>query len=105
MTPQYPLEAEIDADGHTRAVRIPAVVQVVAVVVIVHVAVIRVVPVVAPVFRIRVHKREPVVVIVEAGSAVDEHEAEFVGPEPVASPEMAAEVGVRNAVPPVAAAL
>ena len=63
------------------------------------------VPVVSPIFWIRVNKTEPIAAVLEARKPANHHEGEAVDVEPVIWAIVAAEIGVGNAVAVIAAAL
>src|SRR4051812_27310747 len=65
---------ERDAESDARPIREAAVEQVVAVVHVVDVDLIPVIPIVAPVFRVRVYDVEPVAVVLEPGSPAGHQE-------------------------------
>ncbi len=93
-----------DADGNSD-VGIPAVVQVVAVIHVGDVNVVVVVPVIAPIFRPRVNRTEPITVVLEARVSADNQEGEAVDAESVVLAKISAEAVVRDAVAVISAAL
>jgi hypothetical protein len=93
-----------DADCNFYA-GIVAVVHVVAVAPISDVDVIVVVPVIRPVFRPRIEKRNPVTLVLESGVSTINHKRETVDPKPMLRTEIGAIAVLGNTVAVVAAAL
>jgi hypothetical protein len=93
-----------DADRNPHA-GIVAVVHVVAVVSISDVDVVIVVPVVRPVLRPRVEKRNPITLVLESGVPVINRKGEAVEPKPVLRAEIAAIAVLGNPIAAIATAL
>ena len=100
--PCTPLHRDADRNSN---VRISAVVQVIAVVRIGDVNVIVVIPVIAPIFRPRVHETDPIALILEARVPTHNHEGETVNAESVVRTKVSTETVVRDAVAVISAAL
>ena len=94
-----------DADCNSRAARIPAVIQVVAIVGVQEIHVVGLVPIVSPVFGIRIHDTEPIAAVLEARVPVYLQERQAVDVERVPLAVVTAEIDIRNVVSVVAAAL
>lgn len=84
---------------------IPAIVKVVTIVLVRDVDVIGVVPVIRPVSRPRVEKRNPIAVVLESWVSTINHEGETVDPKRIPLPKVDAVTVVRDTVGVVAAAL
>jgi hypothetical protein len=100
--PCTPLHRDADRNSN---VRISAVVQVIAVVRIGDVNVVVVIPVIAPVFRPRVHETDPIALILEARVPSHNHEGQTVDTESVVRTKVATETVVRDAVAVISATL
>jgi hypothetical protein len=97
-------QLERDTDGESDS-RIAPVVQVIATVHIDDIDIVVVVPVIAPVRRIWVQHRQPVTAVLETRIPADHQEGETLNTEAVVLSEIAAKVGVRNAIAVIASAL
>jgi hypothetical protein len=96
---------ERNADGNSRAARVSIIIQVISVVVIGDVDIIGLVPVGSPEFRIRIHYTEPITAVLETREPANLHERKAVDSERMARAVVAAEIGVRNAIAVISAAL
>jgi hypothetical protein len=94
-----------DANCNPGAVRIPTVIQVIPVIEVLDINIVRLVPVVSPVFWIRINGTEPIATVLEARIPANLHEGEAVDAERVIPTIVATEIVVRNTVAVVAAAL
>jgi hypothetical protein len=94
-----------DTNCNAGAAGIVAVVQVIPVIVVRYVNIVGFVPVVSPVFRIRINGAEPITAVLKARIPANVHEGKAVDAERVVLAIVAIEIGVRNAVAMVAAAL
>lgn len=100
--PNARLERETDGEPDSR---IAPVVQVIAPINIDDVDFVVVVPVGAPVLRIRIKDRHPVTAVLEAGISADYQERQSLNPEAMVWSEIAAEPGVGDAIAVIASAL
>src|SRR5579864_7896019 len=100
--PCTPLHRDADRNSN---VRISAVVQVIAVVRIGDVNVVVVIPVIAPVFRPRVHETDPVALILETRVPTHNHEGQAVDLESIVLTKISTIAIVRNAVALISATL
>ena len=94
-----------DTNCNAGAAGIVAVVQVIPAVVVRYVNIVGFVPVIPPVFRIRINGAEPIAAVLKARIPANVPEGKAVDAERVVLAIVAIEIGVRNAVAVVAAAL
>lgn len=111
---RFPLP-DVDDEGHEEALHrdsdrnpdrgIPAVVKVVAVVQVSYIHFVIVVPIVAPVFRPRINRGDPIAAVLEAWIASVHHEGQPVNAETMVWTKVSAEAIIRNAISVVATTL
>jgi hypothetical protein len=94
-----------DVDCNSGTARIPAIEQIIAVVYIVHVYVVGLVPILSPVFRIRVHGAEPIPVVLKARISTYGQEWQAIDMEEMPPAKVGVEVVVRDAIAVVPAPL
>jgi len=94
-----------NTDGNARASGIAAIVQVISVVDVHHVNVVSLIPVGSPEFRVRINNAKPIAAVLESWKSANFHKGKVVHTERVSRTIVAAEIGVRDAVTGIAAAL
>jgi len=96
---------ERDADRNSGPAGIAAIIQVIPVIGVIHVDIICLVPVGAPIIRIRIKSGKPVAAVLKARVPVEFHEGETVNAEIMTRAIVAGEIDGRNAEAIVPAAL
>ena len=97
--------SERNTDGDPGTAWKPAVEQVISVIDVIDVNVVGFIPVVSPVFWIRLNRAEPIATVLETRRSGHHQEGEAEDAEPMVAAIVGVEVVVRNAVAVVAAAL
>ena len=96
---------ERNADRNSGPARISAIVEVIPIVGVIHVHVVGLVPVIAPIFRIRVNRGKPIAAILETGVPAEFYERKAVNTEIMIPAVVAGEIDIRNAEAIVATTL
>ena len=93
-----------DTDRNSCA-RIPAVIQVIAAIGVDNINIVGIVPIVAPVFRPRINRTEPIALVLKAWKSAHNQKGKARDAESVISAKVSAETVVRNVITAVATAL